>query len=162
MSVDARPIEGAHGWPRRVFVRHLDPTAPQIPTSAPLIVFDDVCVLCSGFVQWVMARDPHRLFRFTSAQGPLGQALYRHLGLDPVNFETNLVVIDGVAYGKLEAFIEVARRLGGPWRALPAVRILPAVLRNWMYDRIASNRYTLFGRRETCWLPSPDVADRVI
>lgn len=125
-------------------------------------MFDGLCVLCSGFVQWVIERDPDRLFRFTWAQGPLSQALYRDLGLDPINFETNLVVVDGVAYGKLDAFIEVASRLGGPWGLMAALRLLPVALRNWLYDRIAQNRYALFGRRQTCWLPSPDVADRVI
>jgi predicted DCC family thiol-disulfide oxidoreductase YuxK len=147
--------------PGGAFVRPLSPAGPELPTSAPLIVFDDVCVLCSGFVQWVIKRDPDRLFRFTSAQGPLGQALYRDLALDPVNFATNLVVVNGVAYGKLDAFIEVATRLGGIWSAAPALRLLPPPLRNWLYDRVARNRYLLFGRREICWLPSPDVADRV-
>lgn len=162
MPADTSPSEDGRTRARKLFVRRLSPSAPRIPTTSPLIVFDDVCVLCSGFVQWVIARDRERLFQFTSAQGPLGQALYRDLGLDPANFETNLVVVDGLAYGKLDAFIEVASRLGGPWRAMRALRMLPAGLRNWMYDRIARNRYVLFGRRQTCWLPSPDVVGRVI
>jgi predicted DCC family thiol-disulfide oxidoreductase YuxK len=162
MSTDTWPSEHARRRRRDVFARHLSPAAPEIPTTSPLIVFDDVCVLCSGFVQWVIAHDPDQLFRFTSAQGPLGQALYRDLGLDPVNFETNLVIVEGKAFGKLDAFIEVAYRLGGLWRAITALRLLSPGLRNWLYDRIARNRYALFGRRETCWLPSADVADRVI
>ena len=133
-----------------------------MPTTAPLIVFDGVCVLCAGFVQWVIARDPGRRFRFTSAQGPLGQALYRDLGLDPVRFETNLLVVDGVAYGKLATIIEVAWRLGGIWRLAALLNGLPAPLGDWAYDRIAQNRYALFGRRDACWLPAPDMADRVI
>ncbi len=143
------------------FVRALSAGAPPLPPT-PLIVFDDLCVLCSGFVQWVIWHDPERRFRFTAAQGPLGQALYRDLGLDPVRFETNLLVVDRVAYGKLATIIEVAVRLGGVWRAAALLRGLPARLGDWAYDRIAQNRYRLFGRRETCWLPSPDMADRVI
>jgi predicted DCC family thiol-disulfide oxidoreductase YuxK len=155
------------GYGRRVKAHSICPqrlraAAPELPPKAALIVFDNVCVLCSGFVQWVMARDRGRLFWFTSAQGPIGQALYNDLGLDPVRFETNLVVIDGVAYGKLEAFVEVANRLGGIWRAAAALRILPAPLRDGLYDGIAQNRYRLFGKRETCWLPRPGMADRVI
>lgn len=125
-------------------------------------MFDDVCVLCSGFAQWVIRHDRTGRFRFTSAQGPLGQALYRDLGLDPVRFETNLVVADGMAYGKFAGLIEVATRLGGAWRAAAALRVLPAALGNWIYDRIARNRYALFGTRPACWRPSPDIADRVI
>lgn len=135
-------------------------TARTIVT--PLIVFDNVCVLCSGFVKWVIAHDTQRQFRFTSAQGPLGQALYRGLDLDPTDFETNLVVMENRVYGKLDAFIEVASRLGGIWRAATMLRALPRPTRDWLYDRIARNRYRIFGRRETCWLPAPEIADRVI
>lgn len=144
------------------FIKRLTAAAPALPTPAPLIVFDDVCVLCSGFVHWVIRHDRQGLFRFTAAQGPLGQALYRELGLDPVQFETNLLVVDGIAYGKYAAVIEVAVRLGGVWRAAAVLRLMPAVLGDWAYDRIARNRYALFGRRETCWMPSPDIASRVI
>lgn len=143
-------------------VRRLSGQAPALPTTAPLIVFDDVCVLCAGFVQWVIARDPGGRFRFTSAQGPLGQALYRDLGLDPVRFETNLLVVNGVVYGKLRGLIEILTRLGGMWRIAAVLRVLPGPLGDWLYDRIALNRYRLFGKRETCWLPTPDLADRVI
>lgn len=146
----------------RSFIRRLSAAAPTLPTSAPLIVFDDVCVLCSGFVQWVIRHDRQGLFRFTAAQGSLGQALYRDLGFDPVAFETNLLIVDGLAYGKCAAVVEVAVRLGGFWRAAALLRLIPAALGDWLYDRIARNRYALFGRRETCWLPSPDIANRVI
>lgn len=141
--------------------RPLSASAPALP-AAPLIVFDEVCVLCSGFVQWVIRRDRRRQFRFTSAQGPLGQALYRDLDLDPVRLETMLLVVDGVAYGKLAAIVEIAWRLGGFWRAAVLFRLLPAWLSNSLYDAIARRRYGLFGRRATCWLPPPDVAERVI
>lgn len=143
------------------FVRPLDASAPAVPAE-PLIVFDDVCVLCSGFVQWVIDHDRAGRFRFTAAQGPLGQALYGDLGLDPVRFETNLLVVDGLAYGKLEGVIETAGRLGGVWRAVGIFRLLPPPVRDALYDLIARNRYRLFGRRDTCWLPSPEVTDRVI
>jgi salicylate hydroxylase len=92
----------------------------------------------------------------------LGQALYRDLGLDLVQFETNLLVVDGIAYGKFAGLIEIATRLGGVWRAAALLRAVPAPLGDWVYDRIAQNRFAWFGRRETCWMPSPDVADRVI
>ena len=109
-----------------------------------------------------IARDAGKRFRFTSAQGPLGQALYSDLGLDTANFETNLLVVDGVVYGKLRGLIEILMRLGGIWRTAAVLRVLPARLGDWLYDRVATNRYRLFGVRETCWLPSPDLADRVI
>lgn len=140
----------------------MGPTSQAVPAAGPLIVFDDVCVLCSRFVQWVIRHDREKRFRFTPAQGPLGQAVYRELKLDPVNFETNLLVVDGVVYGKLAAIIGIAVRLGGVWRAAAALRVLPGPVGDWLYDRVARNRYALFGKRETCWLPSPDLADRFV
>lgn len=148
--------------PRRISVEDLHSAAPRLPASAPLIVFDNICVLCSGFVQWVVSRDRQRRFWFTSAQGPLGQSLYRELGLDPVNFETNLVVVRGVAHGKLDAFAAVATELGGVWRTAAVLRLLPGSVSDALYDSIARNRYRLFGKRETCWLPSADLSERVI
>lgn len=145
----------------RPAARPLSPSAPPLP-DAPLIVFDEVCVLCSGFVQWVIRHDRAGAFRFTAAQGPLGQALYRELGLDPERLETMLLIVDGSAYGKLAAIIEIARRVGGVWRAAALFKVMPARLRDGLYDRIARNRYALFGKRETCWLPTPDIADRVL
>jgi len=147
--------------PRAVTPDHLGETT-ALPATAPLIVFDGVCVLCSGFAQWVMARDTGRQFWFTTAQGPIGQGLYRELGLDPVNFETNLLVVDGIAYGKLDAFIEITARLGGVWRAVSILRILPERLSDRLYDAVANNRYRLFGKREACWLPARDGADRIV
>ena len=136
--------------------------APALPTPAPLIVFDGVCVLCSSFVQWVIRHDPQAQFRFTAVQGPLGQTITRDLGLDPIELETILLVDGDVAYGKLAAVIEIAARLGGVWRAVTVLKVLPAFVGDWAYDCIARNRYALFGRREICWTPSSDVADRVI
>ncbi len=141
--------------------RPLSLSAPALP-AAPLIVFDDACVLCSTFVQWVIRHDQRSQFRFTAAQGHLGQALYRDLSLDPVRLETILLVVDGVSYANLAGILEIATRLGGVWRLAALLGLLPAPLGDWIYDRIAQNRYALFGRREACWVPTPDVADRVI
>lgn len=115
-----------------------------------------------GSAQFVLKRDAAFAFRLTTAQSPLGQALFRHYGLDTETFETNLVVIDGRAYAKLDSVIEVCRRLGGAARLLTALRLLPRPLADWTYDRIARNRYTLFGRTDRCMIPEPAWRDRFI
>lgn len=138
------------------------PDAPEFPDEKPLIVFDGVCILCSGFVRFVIARDPGAMFRFASAQSPLGQALFRHYGLDTDDFETNLLIADGRAYGKLDAFTGVMVRLGGIWRVALLARLLPRLFRDWLYDRIARNRYRLFGRTDTCIVPDASWRERVL
>jgi len=127
-----------------------DPSVPDFPDETPLIVFDGVCVLCNGFARFVAKRDPENRFRFAEAQSALGGALFRHYGLDDIDFETNLLIQDGRAYGRLEAFAHILGQLGGPWHAAKAVLALPRPARDWLYDRIAKNRYRIFGRYETC------------
>lgn len=139
-----------------------DTGVPSFPDHRPVIIFDGVCVLCSAFVRWVIERDTKQQFLFASAQSPLGQGIYRHLGLPTEAFETNLLIANGFAYGKSEAFLRIVSQLGPPWSWLPAGRVVPAVLRDWLYDRIARNRYRLFGRTEACMMPAPELINRFL
>ncbi len=118
-----------------------------------VIVFDGVCVLCSAFMRFVLKHDTARRYRFVIAQSDLGEALYAKTGLKSADYDTNLVVRNGQLYQKLDAFIVVMRDLGWPWRALAIFRPLPLPVKNWLYDRIARNRYRIFGR--TRCLPGP-------
>lgn len=139
-----------------------DPAVPAFPDDKPLIVFDGVCVLCTGFAQFVARHDPEQRFRLTAAQSSLGQALFRHYGLDPVNYETNLLIAEGRVFGKMDAFAGIMRHLGGPWRMAAVLAMLPAPLADWLYDRIAQNRYRLFGRSDVCVVPDQSWRGRVI
>jgi predicted DCC family thiol-disulfide oxidoreductase YuxK len=133
-----------------------------LPAGGPVILFDGVCNLCAGFVRFVVARDQARQFRFVPAQSALGEALLRDLGLSTDDYESNILIEDGRAYFKSEAFIRVAARLRRPWPAARLARLCPLVVRDWLYDRIAANRYAWFGRRESCLVPSPDIAARFL
>ena len=133
-----------------------DPSVPRFPDDKGLIVFDGVCVLCTGFARFVLKRDRDFAFRLTTAQSPLGQALFRHYGLDTESFETNLVLVDGRPYAKLDTVVAVSQRIGGVWRLLAILRMLPRPMADWIYDRVALNRYRLFGRTDTCMMPPPE------
>jgi predicted DCC family thiol-disulfide oxidoreductase YuxK len=139
-----------------------DPNVPAFADDKALVVFDGVCVLCSGFARFILERDRAFAFRLTTAQSPLGQALLRHYGLNTQEFETNLVLADGRAYGKLDSVVVAGERLGGVWRALSLLRLLPRAFADWLYDRVARNRYALFGRTERCMIPPPEWRDRFI
>jgi predicted DCC family thiol-disulfide oxidoreductase YuxK len=132
-----------------------DPTVPPFDDKHALIVFDGVCVLCSGWFRFVARYDRARRFRFATAQSPLGQALYRHYGMDPVDFRSNLVIINGRLYTELDAFSAVMARLPVPWPLFGALKYLPKPVADFIYFRIARNRYRLFGRSEACLLPTP-------
>ncbi|MFA6155732.1 thiol-disulfide oxidoreductase DCC family protein [Mesorhizobium sp.] len=134
----------------------------QFDASHPLIVFDGVCVLCSGFVRMVIRLDRHRRFRFATAQSPLGDALFKKHGLRTDSYETNLVLVGGVAFTQLDGFVAVMSELGWPWRAAMLLLLLPRPLRDWLYRRIAENRYALFGRKDSCALPSAELRQRFL
>jgi predicted DCC family thiol-disulfide oxidoreductase YuxK len=147
-------------------VANTDPSTdgpePGFDGSDPLIVFDGICVLCSGFARTVARLDREKRFRFATAQSPLGEALYRRHGLRTDVYETNLVIVDGVAYTKMDSFIAVMNELGWPWRVAKMLGLLPRPIRDWIYDRVAQNRYALFGRKESCEIPAGALRDRII
>lgn len=134
----------------------------QAIAGRDLIVFDGECVLCSGFFRFMLRYDRQARFAFATAQSDLGQAIYTDLGLPTGDFETNLVCVDGRIYEKLDAFAAAMSAIGWPWRALAAVRLLPEPFRSALYLRIARNRYRLFGRYDTCMIPSPEVRGRFL
>ncbi|RWI85866.1 thiol-disulfide oxidoreductase DCC family protein [Mesorhizobium sp.] len=140
---------------------------PLLPGQAydarqPLLVFDGVCVFCSGFVQIVLKIDRNKRFRLATAQSPLGEALFREHGLPTEDYDSNLAIIDGAAFTKLDSFVAVMAALGWPWRAARLLIVLPRPLRDWLYDRIAKNRYALFGRKDSCEIPSAELRQRLI
>lgn len=128
----------------------------------PLIVFDGVCVLCSFFAQWVLARDKTEQFVFTTAQSSLGQALYNHYNLDTTDYETNLVIIEGELHEKMYGALAVCYAVGYPWRIFSLVQILPKSVLNFVYVRVARNRYALFGKQEHCLVPTGKLKERLV
>lgn len=120
-----------------------------------VIVFDGVCVLCSGFFKFITRFDRQRRFGFATAQSPLGQDFYRAMDLPTEEFETNLVVVNGRVYQHLDAFAAAMRALGGVWWVFGLLSYLPAPIKRPLYFVIARNRYRLFGRKDSCILPDP-------
>lgn len=141
------------------------PTAPATLVGAlpdRLVVFDGVCVLCSFFARFIVRFDRKNRFRFATAQSPLGEALFRAHGLRTDIYETNLVLIDGVPHMRLDSFIATADALGWPWRAARTLQILPRSWRDGLYNLIAGNRYAVFGKKDSCEIPSGALLERLI
>lgn len=128
----------------------------------PVIVFDAMCVLCSANAQFVLRWDRAGRFRLASMQGEVGSSLYRKFGIDPRNPE-GLIVVDGDrALRDSDAVLAICRGLGWPWQAAGVLRLVPRAVRDPVYRWIARNRYRMFGRRETCWIPTREQAGRVL
>ncbi len=128
----------------------------------PIILFDGVCVLCTANARFVLRHDRRGHFRLASVQSVAGRALCLRFGVDPDNPETMLVIEVDHAWRDSDAVLAIAEGLGWPWRALGVLRLVPRSLRDALYRRVARNRYRLFGRRETCWVPSPAQKERIL
>lgn len=129
-------------------------------SNKDLIVFDGTCVFCSAFARFVLRWDKKDRFRFVTAHSETGRKIYNHHKLDPDLMETNIVIVDGVSHIKMGAFSAAMRALGWPWALLSIVNLPPKRVTDWVYDRIANNRYR-FGK-QTCPMPSPELRAKLI
>lgn len=121
-----------------------------------IILFDGVCNLCNGSVQFILLRDKKDSFRFASLQSDFGQELLTKYNLPTNDFNSFLVIENGKVYKKSTGALRVARRLNAAWPLLFGFIIIPAFLRNAIYDLIAKNRYRWFGKKAECMLPRPE------
>lgn len=128
----------------------------------PVIIFDAMCVLCSANARFVLRYDRRGYFRLASMQGEVGAALYRRFGIDPADPDTLIVVAGDRALRDSDAILAIWSGLGWPWRAARLFAIVPRRIRDPLYRWIARNRYRLFGKRETCWVPSSDQKWRIL
>jgi predicted DCC family thiol-disulfide oxidoreductase YuxK len=126
-----------------------------------VILFDGVCVFCSRWVRFIVARDKAARFRFTPIQSPYGTRLAQALGINPDDPDTNAVVHGGVAYFKSDGALTVLSCLPG-WSWVRVLLAVPRPLRNAVYNVVAKNRYRIFGKYEACIVPDAELRARVI
>lgn len=138
------------------------PAVPAVPDDRPIIVFDGHCVFCSAWARLVLRFDREGVFRLLPAQTALGEALYRHCGLDPTNYETNILIEKGLARFKADGSMRMASLLGLPFALANVFRVPPRSVADALYDLMAKNRYRLFGRSDVCYVPDARHADRVL
>src|SRR4030095_10350190 len=123
----------------------------------PVILFDGVCNLCTGSVQYVIKHDPKRIFRFASLQSNFGEKVLRQYNLPVDTFNSFLLLNKDRIYTRSTAALLVARRLKGISKLLYGFIIIPKFIRDWVYDLIAKHRYKWFGKKNECWIPTPEL-----
>ena len=128
----------------------------------PVILFDGVCNLCTGSVRFVIERDARKHFRFASLQSPVAQELLGAQGRDGDRLESVVLVVGERTYRKSTAALLIARRLDGLWPVLAVFLLIPRPLRDAVYGWIGKRRYRLFGKRDVCWQPRPELAERFL
>ncbi len=134
--------------------------------AAPVLLYDGICGFCNGAVQTILRLDPHGSLRFAALDGDFaGEVVERHpflAGVDSVVFVDDPGGPQERVTVKSAAALRVAEYLGGPWRVLGLAGVIPAALRDRLYDGFARVRYRIFGTHDACPVPSPEVRARFL
>ena len=127
-----------------------------------IILFDGVCNLCNGAVNFVIKRDPGNVFKFTPLQEKQGVLLLKKHAIDAQKLDSIVLVENKKVYTKSSAALRIARKMSSLWPLFFVLLIIPSFIRDGVYDFIAKNRYKWFGKKEQCMIPTPDLREKFL
>ncbi len=127
-----------------------------------ILLFDGVCNLCNGAVNFIIDHDPKGQFKFAALQSEFGQKKLLQLGYDTESFDSLVLLSQDQVYKKSSAALRIVKKLNGLYPILYAFIIIPPFLRHWVYDIIAKNRYKWWGKRDSCRMPTPELRSRFV
>lgn len=128
----------------------------------PILLFDGVCNLCNGFVQFVIERDPNGKFRFAALQSEKGQQLLKHFNLPVDEIFSVILIQNGKAYTRSTAALRMFKNMKSAYPILYIFIIVPSFIRDTIYNFIAKNRYKWFGQKDSCMIPTPELQNRFL
>lgn len=127
-----------------------------------IVLFDGVCNFCNGSVNFVIEHDKAGYFKFAPLQSEIGEKLLAKHEIDKFDTDSVILVEDGKAYTHSTAALRIARRLDGIWSYGNLFIAVPKTIRDFFYKLFARHRYSLFGRQDTCMIPTPEVRARFL
>lgn len=123
-----------------------------------IILFDGVCNLCNSSIQFVIRRDKKNRYKFAALQSDTAKILLNERGIDSSQIDSIILIDPNTAYYiKSSAALEIGKSFGGGWRLLSIFEWVPRPIRDWIYDLIAKNRYSWFGKQNDCMIPTPEL-----
>ena len=135
----------------------------DLPQDKKIILFDGVCNLCDSSVQYIIKHDKKDVFRFVSLQSELGQKILNHIGINPKHIDSIVLYEPGISYYyKSTAALEIAKGLSGIFTLATVFKILPAGIRDFIYDYVAKHRYKWYGKKESCMIPRPKLKSKFL
>lgn len=135
----------------------------ELPKNKMLILFDGVCNLCNSSILYIIRRDKKGVFLFTPLQSELGRQLAEQRGIDTSTTDSIILLEPNVAYyTKSTAALKIGMAFGGGWKLLAVLEWIPAVIRDFIYDIVAKNRYKWFGKRDKCMVPTPELQEKFL
>ena len=132
------------------------------PAESHILLFDGVCNLCIGIVNFIIKRDSGKRFRFAALQSESGQMLLKKYGISSTDIYTLIYISGEKCLDKSSAALQILKDLGGVWRLFYVFIYIPAPIRDFLYYLVTKIRYRIFGKRSSCMVPSPGVKERFL
>lgn len=127
-----------------------------------IILFDGVCNFCNSSINFIIDHDPEKHFKFAPLQSDIGQEILRNFSKNTEDFDSVFLLKNNTLYQKSEAALEITKHLSGFWKYLSIFKILPAFFLNFFYDIVAKNRYRIFGKSDSCRVPTTELKERFL
>ncbi len=131
-------------------------------TEDKIILFDGVCNLCNGAINFIIKHDSKAQFKFASLQGATGQKLLAKHHINPKETDSIVLIEPERVSVKSSAALRIAKYLNEGYPLLYGFMIIPGFIRNAVYDFIAANRYKWFGKKDSCMMPTPELKSRFL
>ena len=128
----------------------------------PVVLFDGVCYFCNAVVNRLIRHDKKGVLRFAALQSAAGQRLLKQHNLAREDFDSFILIDGNRVFKRSAAALALYNKLGWQWKWTQIFRVVPRVLRDYLYDVFARNRYRWFGKKEQCMIPTPEVRDRFV
>jgi predicted DCC family thiol-disulfide oxidoreductase YuxK len=127
-----------------------------------IIIFDGVCNFCNKSVNFIIKRDKKNIFLFTPMQSKIAQDLILKYQIKNFDYDTILLIKNDKYYSKTDAVLEILHDLSGLWIVFRVFKVLPKSMRDYGYDLIAKNRYRLFGKADSCMVPTRELKNKFL
>ncbi|MFG6496151.1 thiol-disulfide oxidoreductase DCC family protein [Fictibacillus sp. UD] len=127
-----------------------------------VLLFDGICNLCNSSVQFILKHEKSSVLKFSAIQSEAGQKLLSRYNIDPVHTNSVILIKDGKVYTESDAVFATSQFLKFPFNLGKVLVIVPKPLRNFLYKKVAKNRYRWFGKKDSCMIPTPDLKNRFL
>lgn len=131
-------------------------------SNTQIIIFDGVCNFCNGAVNFIIKRDRDNVFKFAPMQSQAAIDLIAKYEVKDVGFDTFLLIKGDKCYFRTNAALEITKELSGFWFLFRVFKLLPRAIRDYFYRLFARNRYSIFGRSDTCMIPTLEVKSKFL
>ncbi len=127
-----------------------------------IVLFDGVCNFCNGSVNFIIEHDREKYFKFAPLQSEAGQKLLAEYSIDKNVTDSVVLIENGEAYVRTTAALRIAKKLSGAWKLFYGFIVVPDFIRDVFYKLFAKYRYKMFGKKDACMMPTPEIRARFI